>query len=109
MKILLLINDIIWIITAILCIFYDNPIITIIVIITTIIYAIDLLIKFKNLNWDIKLFFKKYWLDILFLIPICKIFRGFRIFKVGRMLRFADAANDLTEMLFRLIRFFKRK
>ena len=59
MKILLLINDIIWIITAILCIFYDNPIITIIVIITTIIYAIDLLIKFKNLNWEIKPFFKK--------------------------------------------------
>ena len=49
-------------------------------------YAIDLLIKFKNLNWEIKPFFKKYWLDILFLIPICKIFRGFRIFKVGRML-----------------------
>lgn len=87
MKILLLINDIIWIITAILCIFYDNPIITTIVIITTIIYAIDLLIKFKNLNWEFKPFFKKYWLDILFLIPICKIFRGFRIFKVGRMLR----------------------
>ena len=50
MKTLLIVNDIIWIITAILCIFFDNPIITVIVIVTTVVYAIDLFVKFKNLN-----------------------------------------------------------
>lgn len=107
MKTVLVINDIIWIITAVLCVFFENPIITCIVIVTTIIYAIDLFIKFKNLNWNVKLFFKQYWLDILFLIPICKIFRGFRIIKVGRILRIADATNDFTEMIFRTVNFIK--
>lgn len=103
------INDLIWIITAILCVFYDNPIITTFVIITTVIYAIDLIIKFKQLDWKFVPFVKKYWLDILFLIPICKIFRGFRIIKVGRILRVADAVNDFTEILFRLVKFIKSK
>ena len=107
MKTLLIVNDIIWIITAILCIFFDNPIITVIVIVTTVVYAIDLFVKFKNLNWNVKPFFKQYWLDILFLIPICKIFRGFRIIKVGRLLRMADAMNDFTEIVFRFVNFIK--
>lgn len=105
MKILLIVNDIIWIITAILCVFFDNTIITIIIIVTTVVYAIDLFIKFKKLNWNVKQFFKQYWLDILFLIPICKIFRGFRIVKAGRLLRIADATNDFTEMVFRFMNF----
>lgn len=103
----MIVNDIVWIITAILCVFYDNLAITIIVCITTLIYAIDLGIKFKNLNWNFKQFVKTYWLDILFLIPICKIFRGFRIIKVGRILRIADATNDFSEMLFRFVNFIK--
>ena len=103
------INDLIWIITAILCVFYDNPVITIVVIITTLIYAIDLIIKFKQLDYKFVPFVKKHWLDILFLIPICKIFRGFRIIKVGRILIVADTVNDFTEILFRLIKFIKRK
>lgn len=107
MKILLIINDIIWIITAILCVFFDDPIITAVVIATTIIYAVDLFIKFKILNWNVKQFFKQYWLDVLFLIPICKIFRGFRIVKVGRLLRIADVTNDFTEMAFRFVNFLK--
>lgn len=107
MKTLLIVNDIIWIITAILCVFFDNTIITTIVIVTTVVYAIDLFIKFKKLNWNVKQFFKQYWLDILFLIPICKIFRGFRIVKTGRLLRIADATNDFTEMVFRLMNFLK--
>ena len=54
MKTLLIVNDIIWIITAIFCIFFDNPIITYVVIVTTVVYAIDLFIKFKKLLFTYK-------------------------------------------------------
>lgn len=100
MKKMMLINDIVWIITAICCVFFEHPVITGIVVVTTIIYAIDLCIKFKH-STTVKEFLKNYWLDILFLIPVCKLFRGFRIIKVGRMLRAMDALNDLTELVFR--------
>lgn len=109
MKLLMTINDAVWIVTAILCIFFDNSIITAIVIITTIIYAVDLFVKLKNLNWNFKEFFKSYWLDVLFLIPVCKLFRGFRIIKVGKLLRALDAGSDFTEIFFRLFNFIKRK
>ena len=99
---IMIINDALWIVTAILCIFYDHPVITAIVCITTIIYAIDLFIKFKAMRFNVAKFIKAYWLDILFLIPICKLFRGFRIFKVGRMLRVMDATFDFTELIFRV-------
>ncbi len=101
MKTLLLINDILWIITAICCIFFEHHIITIIVVITTIVYAVDLWFKFVKMNYKFKPFFKKHWLDILFLIPICKLFRGFHIIKVGKLLRTMDAINDLSEIIFR--------
>ena len=99
---IMIINDALWIVTAILCIFYEHPVITLIVCITTIIYAIDLFIKFKAMRFNVAQFIKAYWLDILFLIPICKLFRGFRIFKVGRMLRVMDATFDFTEIVFRV-------
>lgn len=99
---IMIINDALWIVTAILCIFYEHPAITLIVCITTIIYAIDLFIKFKAMRFNVAQFIKAYWLDILFLIPICKLFRGFRIFKVGRMLRVMDATFDFTEIVFRV-------
>lgn len=99
---IMIINDALWIVTAILCIFYEHPVITVIVCITTIIYAIDLFIKFKSMRFNVAQFIKAYWLDILFLIPICKLFRGFRIFKVGRVLRVIDATCDFTEIFFRV-------
>ena len=102
-KTILAINDFIWIVTAILCIFLDNPVITGIVIVTTIIYAIDLWNKFAKMQYSVIPFIKAYWLDILFLIPVCKIFRGFRILKVGKILRAADATCDFTEIAFRVV------
>ena len=99
---ILAINDALWLVTAICCIFLDHPVITIIVIITTIVYAIDLWQKLAAMDYKLIPFIKGYWLDILFLIPVCKLFRGLRILKVGRMLRFADAACDFTEIAFRL-------
>lgn len=102
MKTLLLINDIVWIITAICCVFFDNPVITTIVVLTTIVYAIDLWFKFVKMDYKFKPFIKKHWLDVLFLIPVCKLFRGFRIIKVGKILRTMDALNDLSEIIFRI-------
>ena len=103
----MIINDIVWIITAICCVFFEHPVITGIVVVTTIIYAIDLCIKFKH-STTVKEFLKNYWLDILFLIPVCKLFRGFRIIKVGRILRTMDALNDLSELAFRVIGFYRK-
>lgn len=102
MKPIMTINDALWLATAILCVFFENPVLTAIVCITTVVYALDLFFKFKGMGFRFIPFIKAYWLDILFLIPICKIFRGFRILKVGRMLRFADAACDFTEIAFRV-------
>lgn len=108
MKTLMIVNDIIWVITAILCVFFDNIVLTCVICVTTIIYFIDLAIKFKCLNYNVKQFFKLYWLDVLFLIPFCKIFRGFKILKVGKMLRFFDITCDFFEIIFRLFRFVLR-
>ena len=100
--IIMTINDALWIITAILCVFVEHPVVTAIVCTTTVIYAIDLWFKFVAMKYRVAPFIKAYWFDILFLIPICKLFRGFRILKVGRMLRFADAVCDFTEIAFRV-------
>lgn len=102
MKPIMTLNDALWLVTAIMCVFYEHPILTAIVCITTGIYALDLLIKFKGMDFRIIPFIRAYWLDLLFLIPICKLFRGFRILKVGKVLRFADAACDFTEIAFRV-------
>ena len=101
MKPLMTINDILWLITAIMCVFYEHPVLTAIVVITTIVYGVDLWLKFRAMGYRVAPFIKAYWLDILFLIPICKLFRGFRIIKVGRMLRVVDATCDFTEIAFR--------
>lgn len=101
MKTIMTINDTLWLITAIMCVFCDHPVLTAIVVITTIVYGVDLWAKFRDMEYRVVPFIKTYWLDILFLIPICKLFRGFRILKVGRMLRVADAACDFTEIAFR--------
>lgn len=111
MKKLLFVNDILWIITAICCVFFDNTIITSIVVLTTIVYAIDLFIKFRKMDYQFKPFIKKHWLDILFLIPVGKIFRGFRIIKVGKLTKalfMMDMANDTVEFITRSIRFKKK-
>lgn len=96
------INDVLWLVTAILCVFVEHPAITAIVCATTVVYAIDLWMKFSAMEYRVLPFIKSYWLDILFLIPICKLFRGFRILKVGWILRFTDAACDFTEIAFRV-------
>lgn len=96
------INDTLWLVTAILCVFVEHPVITAIVCATTVVYAIDLWLKLAVMEYKVLPFIKSYWLDILFLIPICKLFRGFRILKVGRLLRFVDAACDFTEIAFRV-------
>jgi hypothetical protein len=101
-SVILTINDALWLVTAILCVFVEHPVITGIVCITTIVYAIDLWMKFSAMKYQLRPFIKQYWLDIVFLIPICKLFRGFRIFKVGKLLRVADATCDFTEIAFRL-------
>ena len=99
---LMTINDALWLATAILCVFYEHPIITGIVCVTTCVYAIDLYMKLAAMHYKLVPFIKEYWLDILFLIPICKLFRGFRILKVGRLLRITDALCDFTEIAFRI-------
>ena len=109
MKPIMPINDTLWLITAILYIFYDHPMLTAIVVITTMIYGWDLVKKFRAMDYQVVPFIKAYWLDILFLIPICKLFRGFRILKVGRMLRVIDAACDFTEIAFRIKNAFRKK
>lgn len=110
-KTILLINDIVWFIMAILCIKYDNGYFLFISISTTIIYIIDLVLTFKKMDCNFKLFFKKHWLDVFFLIPFCKLFRSIRIIKVGKLLkglRVADASIDASECIFRFIKFIKR-
>lgn len=102
MKPIMTINDTLWLITAIMCVFCEHPVLTAIVVITTIVYGVDLWLKFRDMGYRVAPFIKAYWLDILFLIPICKLFRGFRIIKVGRMLRGVDAACDFTEIIFRI-------
>lgn len=95
-------NDALWLITAILCVFIEHPVLTAVVCATTAIYSLDLWFKFAAMNYKVIPFIKTYWLDILFLIPICKLFRGFRILKVGNLLRVSDAACDFTEIAFRI-------
>ena len=107
--IILTINDILWLITAVLCVFVDHPAITAIILLTTAIYAADLAVKFHNMGWKLGPFVRRYWLDILLLIPFVKIFRGLRILKVGRMLSMADTACDFTEMVCRTYRFLKHR
>ena len=101
-------NDVLWIITAVICCFYDHPVITCIVIATTIIYAVDLVIKFRAMKCEVGPFIKAYWVDILFLIPVCKIFRGFRIIKVGRLFKALDVSLDLTEIITRIYNALKK-
>ena len=101
-SVLMSINDLLWLLTAILCVFVEHPAITIIVCLTTAIYALDLWLKFARMGYKPMPFIKTYWLDIIFLIPICKIFRGFRIIKVGMLLRVIDATCDITEIVFRI-------
>lgn len=102
MKFLFSINDVIWVVVAILCVFFDHPILTALVMVTTAIYTADLVMKFKALHWRLIPFLKVYWLDILFLVPFVKIFRGLRIIKVGKILRAVDATCDFTEIAFRI-------
>lgn len=107
MKWLLFINDLVWLATAIRCAtcehLDEHPVLTGIIMVTTVIYAVDLLTKFRALHWNLKEGLRRYWLDILLLIPFVKLFRGLRIIKVGRLLWMADAACDFTEMLYRAI------
>ena len=107
--IVLAVNDMAWLVTAILCVFFDHPAITAVVLITTAIYAVDLVFKFHGMGWKPIAFVRRYWLDILLLIPFIKIFRGLRIFKVGKMLTMADTACDFTEMVCRAYRFVKSR
>ena len=92
------INNVLWTITAVLCWFYEHPILESIVFITTAICVIDLGIKFRKMNYAIAPFIKAYWLDILFLLPICKMFRACRVIKAGRALKAIDISCDITEM-----------
>ena len=87
-----------WTITAILCWFYDNSVIDAIVILTTIICVIDLGIKLRKMNYAIIPFVKEYWIDLLFLLPICKMFRAFRVIKAGKILKAIDISFDITEI-----------
>ena len=102
---LLLVNDLLWMATAVACVFYENALVTGVVIGTTVVYAVDLLIKFRGMGWRLGAFVRAYWLDILLLVPFVKIFRGLRILKVGRLLSVADSVCDFTEMLCRGVRF----
>lgn len=109
---LLGINDLLWVVCAIISIFYDNLFIMTVVVLTTIVYAVDLFIKFKQMNYKFLSFVKKYWLDIIFLIPLCKFFRAFRVVKAGKILKlisFCDTAQDLTELTVRCFNLIKKK
>ena len=103
------INNIVWTITAILCWFYENPFIEGIVLVTTIICVIDLIIKFRKMNYSVILFIKSYWIDILFLLPICKMFRAIRVLKAGKILKVIDISCDITEISTNLYSAIKRK
>ena len=63
--------------------------------------AADLLVKFRAMHWELRPFVRRYWVDILLLVPVVKLFRGLRIIKVGRLLVAADATADFTEMAYR--------
>lgn len=109
-KFLLIVNDLAWLSTAVACVVMEEPPtpVTIVVAVTTAIYAADLVIKFHRAGWELKTCISRYWLDIVLLIPFVKLFRGLRIVKVGMLLRGMDAACDFTELVCRFTRFIGR-
>jgi hypothetical protein len=109
-KLLLLANDLAWLATAVAYFVMDDPPpeLTAVVAITTFGYVVDLLVKFRAHGWNPKTCLRMYWLDILLLVPFVKMFRALRIVKVGRLIRGADAACDLTEMACRAVRFVRK-
>jgi hypothetical protein len=108
-NIIITINNIVWTITAILCWFYEDPVIEGIVFATTIICVIDLVIKLHKMNYAIVPFIKSYWLDILFLLPICKMFRAIRVIKAGKILKAIDISCDVAEISANIYAVIKRK
>ena len=108
-NIILTINNVVWTITAILCWFYENLVIEGIVFVTTVICVIDLGVKFRRLNYAVVPFIKAYWLDILFILPICKMFRAFRVIKAGKILKAIDISCDITEISTNIYSAIKRK
>ena len=108
-NIILTINNAVWTITAILCWFYETPVIEGIVFVTTVICVIDLGDKLRRLNYTVVPFIKTYWFDILFLLPICKMFRAFRVIKTGKILKVIDISCDITEISANIYGAIKRK
>jgi hypothetical protein len=51
------------------------------------------------MNYSIISFGKEYWLDLVFLLPICKMFRACRVIKAGKILKAIDISFDLTEII----------
>ena len=98
---IIFINDLAWVAIAVLCVFCEHPALTGAIIVSTLIYAADLLVKFRAMHWELRPFVRRYWMDILLLVPVVKLFRGLRIIKVGRLLVAADATADFTEMTYR--------
>ena len=107
LKLFFIANDLVWLATAVayMCVDEPSPWMNAGVVATTAVYAFDLGLKLKAMDWKLGQFMKKHWLDVLFLIPFVKLFRGMRIFKAGRMLAKAlvasDMLNDLSEIAFR--------
>lgn len=107
LKLFFIVNDLVWLATSVayMCVDEPSPWMNAGVAATTAVYVFDLGLKFKATGWKMKPFLKKYWLDIVFLIPFVKLFRGMRMFKAGHVLAkalvAADTINDLSEIAFR--------
>lgn len=67
------------------------------------IFAVDVYYKYRN-SENLKMFFKKHWLDIVLLIPFFRIFRIMRLLRLLKILKFAKVGTSL----YKAIRKFKR-
>ena len=63
--------------------------------IITAVFALELLIRFAAMKKRSR-FFREYWLDILAVIPMLRIFRAARFLRLLRLLRFIRLARLLT-------------
>lgn len=94
---------ILWLCAFVSSFWIDHIAINLIFIFTTIGFVAELVIEYRNCdNW--RTFLKENYLEIIFLIPVFKVIRMGKMFKVGKAFRMLDIGGDLTEVIFRLIR-----
>lgn len=94
---------ILWLCAFVSSFWIDHIAINLIFIFTTIGFVAELVIEYRKCdNW--RTFLKENYLDIIFLIPIFKVLRMGKMFKLGRLFKVFDVSFDMMELFFRILK-----